>query len=156
MAATKKTARRGRRRDPKKRAVDGSAAWTRLENRRDDRHYVLVYSGDGAEFGVPYYESLGYSIETVQPGGVALKAGRTSKNGEPVSFRGHVLMSISTEDYEDIVEYGPDGQSGQVGADEIEDRMVDRSKGVDLLRGMGGLTGVHVTGRQLDGTEIEA
>lgn len=50
-----------------------------------------------------------------------------------------VLLEISDQRYADIEEWGPSGNSGQAGADIIEHRITDRSRGKDALRGMKGI-----------------
>jgi len=137
---TKKQATR--RRDPKPRHIDGSAPWTRLKNRDPDKHYVLVYAGDGAEHGVDYYHSIGYEVVEQEASGPSLTAGRTTAPGQPVSMRGHILMACTKARHDEILSYGPDGDSGQVEADDIERRIVDRESGRDLLRGLHGPRGL--------------
>jgi len=50
-----------------------------------------------------------------------------------------VLLEISEQRYADIQEYGACGQTGQAGADIIDHRITDRSRGRDELRGMKGI-----------------
>jgi hypothetical protein len=84
------------------------------------------------------YSAAGYVIELDQPGGVKPQGGRLSrKPGEQIEFRGNVLMSCSLERKAEIDEHGVDGDSGQRAADAIENRMIDKERGLDPLRGIG-------------------
>lgn len=141
---------RGRRKDPSPRNIDGSAPWSKLKNRDPRRHYTLVYSGDGADQGVEHYRSIGYVVEEASADGVALQAGTTVAMGQPITMRGHVLMSCSQERYEEIEQYGADGDTGQAYANEVEERIVSRTGGRDLLRGLHGPRGLGAV------SEIEA
>lgn len=127
------------RRDPKRRHVDGASPWSRLQHRNPKKHYVFA-SLTNQETGQAYYEQLGYEIERMPDKGtpgVQPWAGCTSKPGEPIEVRGHVLMSISTDKRREIDLYGADGDGGQALVDAIEERIIDREAGgVDGLRGM--------------------
>jgi len=162
MASVQAAARAGAkapvRRDPRRRHTDGSSPWTRLDNRRPDRVYCWVNQG-ASDFGVDYYESLGYEIERQSKDGVRPQGGRTTrKDDEPITYRGNVLMSCDKARRDEIELEGPDGNSGQLDADHIENLMVDRSKGRDLLRGIGirGADGRPWAGVQNETTALEA
>lgn len=80
--------------------------------------------------GLGMYEALGYEVEAYEEGGVRPKAGRKLKVGEQISTIGDlVLMSVSKERYDEIVQHGPDGQSGQTLQDEIEERTLKARPG---------------------------
>lgn len=130
---TPKASSTSQRTDPRPRHIDGSAVWARLKNARPDRHYVYVNKGDTE--ALAYYDSIGYEVETLQPGGVHPAGGKTGQVGQPIEVRGLVLHSIDIERHRQIVLEGPDGDSGQLGADRVEDIIVDRN-GIDPLRGM--------------------
>jgi hypothetical protein len=132
-----------KRKDPRARHIDGSAtAWTAVQNRDPERTYVLVSIADDTH-GPDYYESIGYEVEVYGgrkgASGVHLKGGRSTKDvGSPIEMRGHLLMSCSKERKEEIDVYGPEGDSGQQYADEIEQRLsLNKTKGRDALRGLG-------------------
>lgn len=117
-----KATRKGGRKDPKPRHIDGGANWTKLRDQDETRRYVLAYEGD-TETGAEYYRDLGYVEEIATEKGVRFGAGRvTAKAGQPLRMKGHILMSIAREEYDDIVENGEDGQTGQSLADATEER----------------------------------
>ncbi len=105
-----------------------------LVNRDPGKYYVAANRSTGA---VEEYEYMGYAIEYFSETGVKFAAGKTVKVGEPLEYRGHVLMSILSEEREHIERFGIDGESGTHEADALEERIVDKA-GVqnDLMRGM--------------------
>ena len=124
-----------RRRDPQKRPphFDGSADWTRLKNKDPERRYVGIYLSD--EDALRRYEGMGYEPCVNTKGGVTWAFGNVAE-GAPLERRGYAIYSISKKRHDEIERFGPDGQSGQAWADEIENRIIDKRKGVlDLLRG---------------------
>lgn len=129
------------RKDPKPRHLDGSAVWSRLVDRKDDRHYVYVNKGDPDALAT--YEAAGYDVEVLKEGGVRPAGGRTCQIGAPIEMRGLVLHSCSMERKRQIELEGIDGDSGQLEADRIEEHIVDR-RGFDPLRGMHNRIGVSV------------
>ena len=131
MAARKQTIS-GPRIDPVPRRVDGVSGWLELENKDPRRHYVLAYDLDTL-CGRAYLASLGYQVEKRVEGGVHFKNGEVGQMGEPLMWRGHVLMSIDQETRAQI------DADGARWADHVENRIVDRDQGVqDLLRGIRG------------------
>lgn len=128
-----------RRIDAKPRALDGGANFSKVKNRDPDRDYVLVYQGTPHdEYGVGYYEGLGYEVEkhAEGPDAVALAGGKTTRGvGDPITFRGHVLMSCSKADKEQRVRWGDDGDTGQQSVDALEKKIVSK-KGWDPMRGL--------------------
>src|SRR4051812_42573640 len=88
--------------DPKPRLIDNVLPWQRLKNKDPRRHYVLVNENANGEFDVSYYESLaeglglpredGYVREDLTETGVRLAAGTTGEIGQPIRFRGMILM----------------------------------------------------------------
>ncbi len=128
----------GRRRDPRsRRHTEGASGWASLSNANLKKKYVLVNQND-KEQGVDYYLFLGYEAESWTKGGVSFARGRTGTEGEEMTMRGHLLMSIAMRDHEDLEDFGADGDTGQQGADEVEERIIDRQGGEDHLRGLMG------------------
>lgn len=125
--------------------MDGATPWTRLKNRDPKRHYVLANENNNGEFDVSYYSCLaegladlgvgpndGYVVERQREGGPVFAAGSTSrKSGDPIRFRGMVLMSCPIAFKELIDEVGEDGMSGRKAADE-RDRLTMRRGAVDI------------------------
>lgn len=117
-----KATRKGGRKDPTPRHIDGGANWTKLRDPDETRRYVLAYEGD-TETGAEYYRDLGYVEEVATEKGVRFGAGRvTAKTGQPLRMKGHILMSIARKEYDDIIAHGEDGNTGQSLADETEER----------------------------------
>jgi hypothetical protein len=104
--------------------------WLSLRNRDPNRHYVLA-SEFGTEFGPEFYEGLGpegYIIEVATPDGPRFGAGKTSKMGEPIRYRGqHILVSCTKANHDHIVKYGDGVSIGQTGYDGIM-KAIGRSK----------------------------
>lgn len=109
----------------------------KLTNQDPSRVYALPYKGDDS---VADYEAMGYRIEERTPDGVNFLHGKTSRIGQPLEMRGHVLMSIDKSTHQDIVQHGPDGNTGQEYADLIDSKIIDRSGGIphDPSRGLHG------------------
>jgi hypothetical protein len=135
VAALPQTKSTKARQDPKVRHVVGTRE-VRVEGKRKDRHYVLVYKA-AVEGGVDDYAEAGYVVEryaTATPEGDIAGPhilGLQGKSGQVIEFRGHVLMSISREDAEAFV------AAEQAEADIIEKSIVSQRVGVDKLRGLG-------------------
>jgi hypothetical protein len=136
LARTQKTVVR---KDPIKRHIDAVSPWNSIKGADPERHYVWV--NPNSEMGLEYYEHLGYDVEEKRVGGPSVAGGRTTQDGQPITMRGHVLMSCDAETRERLVEVGPDGQGGQREIDRLEDRIIDKRSGMDPLRGMVGLYG---------------
>lgn len=119
----------GGRVDPVPRRVDGVSGWLELDGKDPSRHYVFAYDLDQM-CGRPYLASLGYQVEKYREGGVKVKNGDTGNPGDPIMFRGHVLMSISNEQRQAI------DQDGQAWANRVEEKIVRRHDVDDLLRGI--------------------
>lgn len=136
--APKTSRRRGRRSDPRPRPVVDRGL--RIQNADKSRKYVAVLPGvDVGQEG--YYASIGYDVERYKEGGIRLPRVRNPVIGDRVTFQGLVIMSIDKETAEEIEAFGEYGDSGQDLADQIEEKMVERSGGRDALRG---LTGGHL------------
>jgi len=135
MASATLPGTKARRKDPRGRTHDGANTGNKLLNRRPDMYYVAV-SKDGEAIG--QYEGMGYAIERYEEGGPRFSL-RTVKIGEPIEYRGTVLMSIAQETKDWIDQYGDDGESGWAMADKLEDKILDKSGAQkDLMRGLHG------------------
>lgn len=123
--------------DPAPRPTDSVHSWTKLKNKDPGKKYCWVSLTDTNQ-GVDYYSAMGYEPELSRSDGVQPQGGRlTRKPGEQIQFRGNLLMSCSLQRSIEIDEVGPDGDSGQRAADAIEDRILDKERGLDPLRGQG-------------------
>lgn len=124
------------RKDPKGRPTDGNQGRARFRGQDPNRHYVLVNAA-AEDFGVGYYQDMGYEVELVRDDGPkAVHVGiRKAENGAAIMERGHVLMSCTKERQAEIEQFGPDGESGQNEVDAMERRMKLKG-GNDPLRGM--------------------
>jgi hypothetical protein len=125
-----------KRKDPRARHVEGVR--NRLVNPDPNKKYVWAFKGN-AEYGPEDYENMGYNQEVYRKGGVTCSM-KTSKEGQPVEWMDHILMSIDKDGADYIEDYGLNGDSGQYRADEIEDYIIDKKRGgVDRLRGQHGM-----------------
>lgn len=130
--------------DPVSRPLDGALPWTEIKGKDPARYYVLVNERMGGEFDVSYYAGLaegigvpstdGYQVEIVREGGPRFSAGG-GERGEPIRWRGMILMSCPKSFKELLEEVGDDGHSGQRSADE-RDRQYKRKGAYDDLRGI--------------------
>lgn len=119
----------GGRVDPVSRRVDGVAGWLDLVNKDPSRHYVFAYDLDSM-CGRSYLASLGYKVEKLSETGVRLRNGDTGNVGDPITWRGNVLMSISKEERDAI------DHDGKEWANRVERQIVRREDVDDLLRGI--------------------
>ena len=104
----------------KPRHYDHSANWLKLKNKDENRKYVFA-AQSSHDTGVDHYAELGYRVEQVSKHGVSLGKSRVQRApGAEIEMRGMTLMSIEREEYEEIVEFGEDGQTGQAQADIME------------------------------------
>jgi hypothetical protein len=106
--------------DPKKSSAVSSHDQFRklqmgLSNCDPNRHYVGVYAQDGD--ALSRCEDVGYVVETVRQGGPKYSGFTTAKDGEPILFRGHILMSI---DKKDLAAYN---EKKQAQCDALRNRM---------------------------------
>ncbi len=124
------------RHDPKHRDIDPELKWVAhgaLKNRDPERHYLLANAA-GAEFGVDYWEALGYKVEAYVEGGPHY--GRNQKPGQPVTLRDQVLMSCPMAAFLERERHGEQGGTGQALHDKIEARLLELDKGpFDPMRG---------------------
>ena len=119
--------------DPRPRRFEASHDGVKVKNRDPSKHYVGVNTPQIEE-----YAENGYIIEVVRKGGPMFGIGLTAKDGDPVSYRGHILMSIDKAEMKRQESEGSlDGLGkGQQWADEVEERILMRN-GQDPLRGIG-------------------
>jgi len=127
--------------DPPSRPLDGGIPYFNVKDKDPTREYVWVYKAAGADFNVEHYEYLGWEVECYRTGGprpAIMLAGKADKlNGQVIESRGNVLMSIAKDRHQEIIEQGDDGQSGQKRADQMDERLLDRSKQMrDTMRGI--------------------
>ena len=151
-------AKPARRFDPKSRPVDAVGDWTVLKNRDPERHYVGALEMNKGMFDVEWYLSLaeglgqdeefGYRVEKYAgEQGVRFRTGNTSRVvGDPIRFRGHILMSCPKEFKELLDQVGSDGGSGLRMADQIDEQIKRRGAYTDpasTVRGREGDTYVR-------------
>lgn len=96
------------------RRSDGSSNWTTLTKPNPNKRYVWAYEGS-SETGAEYYRDLGFDEERAGSPDDPLPGGRRRvvEKGQIYRSHGHVLMSISKDEHDDIVEFGEDGVTGR-------------------------------------------
>ena len=127
--------------DPENRPLDGAIPFFDVAGKDPTREYLWVYKAAGLDFNVEHYEGMGWDVESYRTGGPRLRMMSVAKleklNGQVIESRGNVLMSISKERHQEIVANGDDGVSGQKRADDMERRLLDRTKHMkDAMRGI--------------------
>lgn len=86
--------------------------WNQIANFDPNKRYKWVFTGD-RNHGVGYHESIGYAPEVKVADGVkALFASRKLKEGDEIVVNDHLLMSISKQEHDEIVQYGVNGDRG--------------------------------------------
>jgi hypothetical protein len=131
-----------KRQDPRSRHVEGVR--NRLINPDPNKKYVWAFKLT-PEYGPEEYENMGYEKEIYRKGGVTCSM-KTGREGQPVEWMDHILMSIDKDLADDIEQNGLYGDSGQTRADEIEDYILDKERGgVDKLRGIHGVRVINTT-----------
>lgn len=137
IASSKANPKSSNRADPSRRPVEGNQGRGRFRGLDPGRHYVIVNQAS-PDFGVSYYQDIGYDIEVVRESGPKPIHTSTRKpsTGDAIEGRGGVLMSCTNERYAEIEEFGAEGGSGQRSVTEIE-RRFKLKRGNDPLRGMG-------------------
>jgi hypothetical protein len=141
------------RKDPKSRdgagipiAHDGTPGHLKLKNRDPAKHYVLACRTGERTNSVPHYEAMGYEIEPFDPNnGVRLGARmKTSKRAQDdIEWNGHVLMSVDLERYNEIVEEGPDGVTGNQLVRRLEAKISGRETHREAFRAERNVRGIH-------------
>lgn len=99
-----------------------------LINPDPERKYVLAPKDEQHPMSYAYYVSIGYEVEHAKPDGVRLNLGEPVVIGNPLAWRGMVLLSCSKERAEEIFLRGPTGLTGQ----EYQDKLMYRIKGNQL------------------------
>lgn len=131
--------------DPKFRPTNGATPWMRIKNADPNRHYVWASERgvQAGEFDVDYYTSLhenigekeGYVVETYDANSPQPVAGITTREkGQPVRFRGHILVSCTLAFKRLLEQLGDDGSSGQAGADFMDNLYKKRGAYADTKR----------------------
>lgn len=102
---------------------------------RDEFHYVWVNMAAQLR-GPEYYQMLGY-VPIRKDDGITVSGRGTYVDGV-LTFLGHVLMACPKERHDEIVQFGPGGDTGLENTAKIERQIVRKqSLGRDSLRGMG-------------------
>lgn len=132
----------GPRRDPRPRSTLGTPIIYAVVNKDPERKYVLAAMGD-VDTGQPYYEALGYEVEPYRgEKGPHLRCmSKHTKEGTLQTYRGHVLMSIDKEIWDEDV------RDGQRLADDTERTIRGRVgllEGEARLFGRGGAVAVEI------------
>lgn len=91
------------RKDPRPRPVGGMVHLD-LVNKDPRKKYVGVYQGDTD--AMMSYNWQGYTPVIFKKGGVAIRGLRTCKEGEPLTYRGHVIMEVLKEDWQAVYDEG--------------------------------------------------
>lgn len=96
-----------RRSDPRPRRLDQVGIGPMVENKDPRKHYVLANPAS-VDSGQPHYQHLGYEVERQKEGDRALRVTNAlAKNkGEPLEWKGSILMSCPKEDYKERLEFG--------------------------------------------------
>lgn len=89
-----------------------------------ERKYVLAPKDTQHPFSYEYYISIGYEVENATKEGVRIRLGEPVKDGEPLGWKGMVLLSCSKERAQEIFLNGPTGLTGQ----SYYDRLLSRAK----------------------------
>lgn len=148
-SVTKQAAQAAQRKDPAPRHADGGAWGSHIKNADPNRKYVWVNEA-AQEMGVEFYEELGYVRETNAPSGPRPVAGKTSKPGDFVTLRGHVLMSIDKAEANKIRLHGAPGAGLGLKAAEVRDKRNSAKARPDLLQRVGGSEYMHVAANVVD------
>jgi hypothetical protein len=132
----------GPRRDPRPRSTLGTPVIFEVVNKDPNRKYVLAAIGD-VDTGQAYYEALGYEVEPYRgPDAPHLRAvSKFTKDGSLQTYRGHVLMSVDKEIWDEDV------ANGQKMANDMERAIRGRVgllEGEARLFGRGGAIAVEV------------
>lgn len=117
-------------------------------NKDPKRRYFWVNPNDDLQ-GIEFWEALGAEVVVANddPAAPKLRSRRGVAPGADLTCMGQVLMSMSNEDWQELYETGPDGQTGQAYFDGISRQM--RPKGPNGQRYFRG-----VTPQQIGGVDI--
>lgn len=104
---------------PRTRATHEAAHDGSLVKADPQKKYVLCPTDETHPMNHEYYISIGYQVEKATPDGVRIRLGSPVKIGEPLMWRGHVLVSCSKERADEIFMHGPTGLTGQAYYDKL-------------------------------------
>lgn len=139
MAARKRldsaTSKDSVRKSPRKRPLRGTVDRTTIVNQEPGMSYA--FAAPGSRTGTPaHYQTRGWEIVNLKKDGPQLAMGATGRIGEPVMLDDVVLMQMPTEEREFQEQEGTYGDAGQNMADDMENRMFDKSlRIIDPMRG---------------------
>lgn len=126
------------RKDPPRRPTDALTPYNAVKNPKEGFHYVLV-SLDGKEAASPeYYEMLGWK-PVIYGGDKSTQLGWGKwKEGQPVMNMGQILMEMDDERWNELEQFGMNGQSGQAQIDQLAAQIRSQG-GVDPVRSKSGM-----------------
>lgn len=111
--------------DPVRRPTDGMRPNSMNLRNADERRWYVWVNKTSPELGPDYYADMGYEVEHYKKGGVNCIGGSSVRSeGDVIERRGAVLMSCTSERHEEILKYGPDGNTGQELANLYEKQIV--------------------------------
>jgi hypothetical protein len=118
--------------------MHGPSGGMGLRNPDCRRHYVWVSKTEKNQ-GVDYYMDAGFDIEHYQgkDGVQAVGGMSTRKEGDVIERHAAILMSCSIERWEEICQFGMDGESGQDLADKMQKQITSPSAAQETIRGLG-------------------
>lgn len=114
----------------------------KIRNQRPGYKYCLVsLTGDDvATYLDMGWEACRWGKKDTESGydGPHVLSGREGdrKKGAEIHARGCLLMEITEERHQEILDYGPDGASGYALSDALEERIVDKNGQDDPMRGI--------------------
>ena len=130
---------KGIRKDPPRKHLDGLSPWNEVRNPDPGFKYVLV-SAESPQMGPEYYEMLGYDFVTYQGDKKPRLAAGRYKEGDKIVSMGQYLMCIPDDKYEELYQYGVNGQSGQEQLDRISASTMDPKRGgIEAVRSKSGI-----------------
>lgn len=124
----------GARRDPAPRSIEGVPAHFKLKTKNESMHYVWTNPGD-PDTGTDSYLARGYEIVHFGEGVEMAAMHKKPEAGTVMTYRDQVLVARPLADVE------AERAAGQKLADEVEDRIIDKSRGIDGFRGVTGRSG---------------
>jgi hypothetical protein len=137
------------RKDPPRRPTDSLLPYNAVKNPKPGFHYVLV-SLDGKETTSPeYYEMLGWApVIYTGAKGTCLGWGKW-KDGEAVTNMGQILMEMSDERWDQLEEFGMNGNSGQAHLRQLAQQIGARG-GIDPVRAKAGMGAKQMTSSNIE------
>lgn len=145
-----------KKKSPRGRPVEGQLGLYGIKNGVRGKHYVWVQPGNAqamAQYTASHYRPETWKFEvtngkTTMRDGLPVVKGiepcgampEESDEGKPIRIGDCILMSCSEQRKADIDEWGHDGLTGQVSADEIDEQLIRHKGGSDPLRGLKGFS----------------